>query len=163
MHCALNYVVGRRFDMASRRRLFHQEKRKSGNTETTWKKLSVKAKCSTISFRSWTLFWKEWTWLTLRSHRNRQSLLTWTFGCRKRLSPGMIFLLLLEHLLEKKNGRGRKRILPRILSFIILCDRFVLRYLFCDYVVCDSWRFLKNILYKILSVSFSWFFEICFF
>ena len=39
MHCALSYGAVKRFDMASRRRLFRQDKRKSGNTERTEKNI----------------------------------------------------------------------------------------------------------------------------
>lgn len=41
-----------------------QGKGRSRATGTT-KKLPVRAKCPIISFRSWTLFRMEWTWLTL--------------------------------------------------------------------------------------------------
>ena len=50
MHCVLNCGAVRRFDMTSRRRLFRQDKRKSGNTETTEKNIG-QSKPSTHKLR----------------------------------------------------------------------------------------------------------------
>ena len=45
---------------------------------------------------------------------------------QEKIVTGDDFFLLLEHLLEKKkSAEGSKGLLPRILSFIILCDCFV--------------------------------------
>ena len=42
---------------------------------------------------------------------------------------------------KKKLAEGSNEILPRILFFIIFCDRSVLACLFRDYEVCDNWLF----------------------
>ena len=157
MHCALNYFVARRFDMASRRRLFHQEKRKSGNTETTWKKLSVKAKCS-ASGRSLRM-----NLVDVAITQKPTKFINSNLRLQEKTVTGDDFFLLLGHLLEKKNRpKEAKEYFPvfSLLSYFVLA---LFQRAYSATMKCVIVGYFKANLCKILSVSFSRFFEMIFF
>ena len=140
---------------------FSSRQKKTWKYRNNWKKISVKANCPTITFGSWILFRKEWTWLTLRSNSNHRSLSTRSVGSRKRLSPGMISFAARTFASTKKNWLEEVKEFfpgPLIIFVIALFWRAYSAIMKC--VVVD---YFKVSLFKILTVSFFWFFEMFFF
>ena len=74
--------------MASRRRLFRQDKRKSGNTETTEKNIG-QSKLSNHKLRIVDIFQKRMN-LADVAIKQQPSKFNRSVGSRKRLSPGLI-------------------------------------------------------------------------
>ena len=95
--------------------LLHDESQ-SGNTET--EKLSIKENCPTIIVGSWTLFRKEWTWLTWRSNSNRRTLSTRSVGSRERFSPEMISFAAITFALNKDWLKEVKELFPVFSLFL---------------------------------------------
>ena len=120
---------------------FSSRQKKKWKYRNNWKKISVKANCPTISFVSWILFRKEWTWPTLQSNSNRRSLSTRSIGSRKRLSPEMISFAAWTVCLKKNWLNEVKEYFSVFSYFIIFCDHSVLACLLRDDEVCDNWLF----------------------